>query len=224
MNKVLSKQEKLYILSFIISFILGTIINQLTFLSSTHKSIITAILFFILFLITWKLFSKLLKKEWLGFKKKIGLNFLICIGLAVGAALLLQFTRSVLPSEWLDSNAAIPETFNLSIVSLVLSTLQPLMAPFYEEIMFRYLFISKANSRPLKIVMLFLQAIIFGLIHTANFGGNYLATIPYMIVALYFGVIYLVTKNIWYSISVHFLFNFSSSILPLLFLLPMLLK
>lgn len=209
----------IFILQFI--FIVWLTNSQLTSSTRTVISLIAAVLTFLL-TIYW--YKDVLKAQWVTFKatnfwKKI----ILSVVLMLGVYLLLQVTRQIIPIEWLDNGQAVDsglQTFTL--FTIVASTISPLLAPFSEEILFRYVFIGKASSQWGKIVMLFIQAIFFGLIHTMSFGGNPLATIPYMVIALYFGIIYMISKNIWMTIIIHFLFNASSALLPLVFLIMML--
>ncbi len=218
------KKEKVFAGCFIIVLVLAFVVSKNSSLSLIQKNIITTGSFFLLFLATLSIFSDVLKKESREFKQKIWLKVLISIGLMIGIVVLLQLTRKILPPGWLVNPSETTPEINLTLLGVALPMIQPLLAPFYEEMMFRYLFISKANSQRLKIAMTFIQAIVFGLLHTANFGGNWLATIPYMVIAFYFGVIYLVSRNIWYSITVHFFFNFMSAVVPVLIYLPFLFK
>ncbi|MDR3151145.1 MAG: CPBP family intramembrane metalloprotease [Candidatus Peribacteria bacterium] len=61
----------------------------------------------------------------------------------------------------------------------------------------------------------------FGIVHLNNFGGSLLLTVPFMVTGVYFALIYYFTKNIWYSISIHFISNFALSALPAIFVLIM---
>lgn len=221
-NKI-TKKEQYFIVLFVAVFVIATLIQSVSFFSSSQKTTIIFSLFAILFLATLSIFSGVLKEQWQEFKKKLWLRLLLSLILAIGIGMVLQLTRSLLPSNWLMTNGSDIPDMGFTITVLVVSSIQPLLAPFYEEMLFRYLFMSKVPNRSIKLVMLFAQAIIFGLMHTFNFGGNPLATIPYMIVALYFGIVYLLFNNIWINIVTHFIFNFSGAILPIIFVLPSLL-
>ncbi|MFZ2589020.1 CPBP family intramembrane glutamic endopeptidase, partial [Paucilactobacillus nenjiangensis] len=57
------------------------------------------------------------------------------------------------------------------------------------------------------VLMFFFSAIFFGLIHWNNFNGNVVEMIPYMMMGAWFSLLYLYSKNIWVSITTHFLFD-----------------
>jgi membrane protease YdiL (CAAX protease family) len=70
-------------------------------------------------------------------------------------------------------------------------------------------------------ILLIVSSFLFWVIHLNNFGGNLLLTVPFMVTGVYFALIYYFTKNIWYSISIHFISNFALSVLPTIYLLIM---
>lgn len=223
----IQRKDWLFGMTFIIIFIVGMLIANYLPINDATKQVFIFIIFLILFVVSLRLYGTELKQQWQAFKaKKVWLKLILSIALVGGIIILLKEVREVLPPGWLNQGNADLDgegMFNLSITTIILSSLQPLLAPFYEEILFRYVMVGRASSGGMKVIMLIVQAIIFGLIHTFNFGGNPLATIPYMVVALYFGIIYMIFDNIWMTIIVHWLFNFMNSLLPVLIMLFMLL-
>ena len=128
----------------------------------------------------------------------------------------------MIPSELLQLRASAnpsPQTLNPSWT--VLAAIIPFIAPFTEELTFRYLLLGKFSSKFLRVIMLFIQGILFGLIHWTTFNGNVYAMIPYMVLGVYLGLIYLLSENIWGSIMVHWMFNTMNSMLPALLLLTL---
>lgn len=224
-SKKWSLEDILFTIIFILQFffIMWLTKSQLTMGMKTSISLIASIATFALTIFWYK---EPLKAQWVSFRathfwKKI----VVAAILVFGVYLLLSVTRQVMPLEWLNNGqSADTADETLTLFSIIASIISPLLAPFSEEILFRYVFIGKTKGKSLQIVMLFVQAIFFGLIHTMSFGGNPLATIPYMVIALYFGIIYMISKNIWMTIIVHFLFNASEVVVPIVFLVMMLFK
>jgi membrane protease YdiL (CAAX protease family) len=86
---------------------------------------------------------------------------------------------------------------------LIFSVCAVFTTPFVEELSFRFMALSQYRSKCGKIIALIFVSLIFGLLH---------ATTPYnllrcFIAGLVFGIIFLKTHNIWYSIALHFASN-----------------
>ena len=167
------------------------------------------------------LFWDVFRSGFLSFRKKIWLKLPVCLGAALLMPYVLQAVRSVTMG---------PQSFSmLKLVAgdipvgvFLAASLTPLLAPFLEEIVFRHVLCYRFRSKPaLCAIMCILSAFLFGAVHLRNFDGNLLNTVPYMVIALLYNLIYLFTKNIWYSLSTHFLFNFMQSTLPLIQVLLM---
>lgn len=94
----------------------------------------------------------------------------------------------------------IPEILVLSIVSVFL-------APVIEELVFRCMALSPYQSKIGKAAALIIISLLFSLLHWHN---PYTAIIS-GIDSLLWGTVFLVTKNIWYSITMHFANNFMVS-------------
>lgn len=184
--------------------------------------IATATLFIIGFLIMLYLFHDFLRTQWQVYRQKLFRHLLLSIILVIGAFLILNMVRGLIPSDLLQvRNTATDDTAapSLSAGWAVLAAVIPFIAPFAEELTFRYLLFGKFTNKILRFVMLFVQGILFGLVHWNNFNGNIYAMIPYMVLGIYFGLIYWFFKNIWGSIMVHWMLNTMNSLLPALFLL-----
>lgn len=181
---------------------------------------ISTLLFLAGFLIMIYLFHDFLREQWQLYRQKLFLKLLLSILLVVGAFLLLRIIRGLIPSDLLQLRSSTNQpSQSLSPSWTVLAAVAPFIAPFAEELTFRYLLMGKFSNNVLKIFMLFVQGILFGLIHWNNFDGNVYAMIPYMVTGVYFGLIYLFSKNIWGSIIVHWMLNTMNSMLPALLLL-----
>jgi membrane protease YdiL (CAAX protease family) len=131
--------------------------------------------------------------------------------------------RQILPAVDTESLASTSnEDPQLSTWILLFGTMLPLLAPFLEEIVFRYvLFFKFIKYKFIAPILFIISSILFWVVHFNNFDGNLFLTIPFMVTGAYFALIYYFTKNIWYSISVHFISNFALSLLPVLFILVM---
>lgn len=187
--------------------------SKIALLSST-------LLFMSGFLVMIYLFHDFLKIQWQLYRQKLFRRLLISILLVAGIFLLLRIVRGLIPSELLElRSSTVYSPQALSPSWTVLAAIAPFIAPFAEELTFRYLLLEKLTNKVLRILMLFIQGILFGLVHWNNFNGNIYAMIPYMALGVYLGLIYLLSKNIWNSIIVHLMLNTMNSMLPALLLL-----
>lgn len=179
------------------------------------------------FVVLLMLYKSTLKKQWQQYRQHLWRNLLLALVLVVISHLLIQFIRGALPENLIKiptdtADSGILQTDfkeNRQLVALFLAALPSFIAPFSEELVFRYLLVGKAPNHFIRGTMLFIQAILFGLIHYANFNGNLYATIPYMTVGFFFGLIYLVYRNIWGSLMVHWIFNMVNQMIPTLFII-----
>ncbi|MBO0457469.1 CPBP family intramembrane metalloprotease [Enterococcus hulanensis] len=205
-----------------LELLIGDCLFPLLHLGKSPETALLAstLLFLTGFVATIYLFHDFLREQWHLYRSRLFLRLLMSIFLTAVAFLLLRVTREMIPSELLQLRASTnpsPQTLNPSWT--VLAAIIPFIAPFTEELTFRYLLLGKFSSKFLRVIMLFIQGILFGLIHWTTFNGNVYAMIPYMVLGVYLGLIYLLSKNIWGSIMVHWMFNTMNSMLPALLLL-----
>lgn len=180
----------------------------------------TTILFVLGFLIMMYLFHDFLKTQWRLYRPKLFRKLLLSIVLMVGVFVIISLVRGLIPDHLLETTTTTSSAAVLRKPGwAVLAAITPFLAPFAEELTFRYLLLGKISNNFLRVPMLIIQGILFGLIHWHSFGGNVYATIPYMVVGIYLGVIYLFSKNIWSSLIVHWMLNTMNSLLPALFIL-----
>lgn len=179
----------------------------------------STVLFLIGFVMMLYLFHDFLKAQWHLFRQKLFTKLLISIVLVAGAFWLLRVVRGMIPSELLQLRSSTSYTSQkLDPSWTVLAAITPFIAPFAEELTFRYLLLGKFQNTILRMLMLSVQGILFGLVHWNNFSGNLYAMIPYMVLGVYLGAIYLLSKNIWSSIMVHWMINTMNGMLPALLL------
>lgn len=211
-------KEYLGLLVIPLEFLIGTIISRFSFEENQFLSTVLNVSIFIIgFLVMIWLFKDFLKSQWQLYKhNKLWLKLIINVCIVIGAYGILALSRSFLnkPLSINDSNQ-----LSSTMISLMLiGSIQPVIAPFAEELTFRYLLFGKFNSGILKCIMFFVSSILFGLVHINNFNGDWIQTIPYMLVGAYFAIIYSLFNNIWSTIIVHWLFNCINSVIPILFL------
>lgn len=71
-----------------------------------------------------------------------------------------------------------------------------LLAPVLEELCFRQMAISPFRRRGARVVVCIVMAILFGMLHIRNFAGSAFG-------ALAFGLVFIFSRNIWYSVALH---------------------
>ncbi|MBR6140815.1 MAG: CPBP family intramembrane metalloprotease [Bacteroidaceae bacterium] len=81
-----------------------------------------------------------------------------------------------------------------------------LLAPLLEELCFRQMAISPFRRRGTQIVVCLIMAILFGLLHVRNFPGAFIG-------ALFYGLIFIWSRNIWYSVVLHAGVNLTATLL-----------
>lgn len=81
-----------------------------------------------------------------------------------------------------------------------------LLAPLLEELCFRQMAISPFRRRGAQIVVCLVMAILFGLLHVRNFPGAFIS-------ALFYGLIFIWSRNIWYSVVLHAGLNLTKTLL-----------
>lgn len=231
MEKSYQKKDLLALLVIPIEMILGNYLGYIPGLKGNAfmLNLASTLIFVAGFLTLITIYRSELKEAWGKYRQKLWLKLLLSVVLVVGAVFLLQFVRGMIPADLMTVKSAASEeavsTAAMTGGTLMLATfigaLPSFISPFSEELVFRYLMIGKAKNVLLRLVMLLVQAVLFGLIHINNFGGNIYATIPYMAVGLYFGIIYLVFRNIWGSIMVHWIFNTMNGMAPALLMIVM---
>lgn len=134
--------------------------------------------------------------------KKI--NFFKCIKLVIISLILiflfLYMLSYLLFNQGIEINDASFTWF--SIVNALI------FAPFTEEIVNRFCLIWLNHSSILKYATLFLSSVLFSIGHQTVLSSNFYMFWTYIILGLCLGYIYIKTENIWYSITVHFAYNF----------------
>ena len=81
-----------------------------------------------------------------------------------------------------------------------------LLAPLLEELCFRQMAISPFRRRGAQIVVCVVMAILFGMLHVRNFPGAFIS-------AMIYGLVFIWSRNIWYSVTLHAGDNLAATLL-----------
>ncbi|MBC1487573.1 CPBP family intramembrane metalloprotease [Listeria sp. FSL L7-1485] len=167
------------------------------------------------FLISIYLFKDVLKKDRKDLKTKWWKMLLIGVIGTIILQMILIF-GSLAVGETTNFNA---ETATLmQLIFILICSMYGLLTAVTEELYFRYLFFSISNKKSAKVVLLFISSLLFGFAHYWS-TNSFEQLIPYFFAGLFLGCIYLVTKNIWYTIIIHLINNFYAIVLPAIMLL-----
>lgn len=81
-----------------------------------------------------------------------------------------------------------------------------LLAPILEELCFRQMAISPFGRRGAQTVVCVVMAILFGMLHVRNFPGAFIS-------AMFYGLLFIWSHNIWYSVTLHAGSNLAATLL-----------
>ncbi|MEO5592998.1 MAG: type II CAAX endopeptidase family protein [Chitinophagaceae bacterium] len=118
--------------------------------------------------------------------------FLLCTGTC-----LLYFSKNLV---WTDIS------FNGN--DLFISFGLMVIVAFYEEIVFRGYILNNLLESVNKWLALIISAFIFALAHIANPGFSIVGAVNILLAGILLGLNYIYTKNLWFSIMLHFSWNF----------------
>lgn len=187
------------------------------FKDNSQLLIISGVLLFILgMLVSIWLLRDFLASEWQRYKQRLVRNVLLTIVLAAGTFVLMTLIKPLVAGS---AEIAPATDGEYGIFLLTFSLIPAVIAAFAEELTFRYALFGKFKGKLTRGVMLVVSSILFGLVHLNNVDGDWLLTVPYMVMGAYFAGVYMFTKNIWFAIGTHFLYNSSISLLPVLLLI-----
>ncbi|EAD4818014.1 CPBP family intramembrane metalloprotease, partial [Listeria monocytogenes] len=106
----------------------------------------------------------------------------------------------------------------LQLLFILVCSLSALLTAVTEELYFRYLFFSISSKKSIRIIILFISSLLFGMAHYWS-TNSIEQLIPYFIAGLFLGLIYLFSKNIWYTVIIHVINNFYAVVLPVIILI-----
>lgn len=211
-----SKRALLPVYYFIIVFVL----LQILLYRSPNPSLLTValldVIYIFCFVFAYRSQGRFLRVQWREFRSRRKIKYVVVgVGFLL-SHLIIYLVKYLLPSSDLQAEEVIPYT-NPALSSLKLlmgAAVLPLLAPFFEELVFRYsLFKNLATSNFKMILAALLSSLLFGLIHYNNFNGSVIRTIPYMVVGLFYCWVYYRYKNIFYTILMHLLVNWINLLL-----------
>lgn len=164
----------------------------------------------ILFLILCFIYKNMLIEHWSYFNKAKWKSWGLVIVGAVLLQVLISATKSILPissTREISENGVDPQSIAFFILLFI--SFGPLFMALIEDIVFRYTLLHKLfiPNLFLRIVIVLANAVLFGLIHYHNFGGDIIATTSFMVAGLFLNFVYLWTRNIWHVLLIHFINN-----------------
>ena len=81
-----------------------------------------------------------------------------------------------------------------------------LLAPVLEELCFRQMAISPFGRRRTQIAVVVVMALLFGMLHVRNFPGAFIS-------AMFYGLVFIWSRNVWYSVALHAGCNLTATLL-----------
>jgi membrane protease YdiL (CAAX protease family) len=197
-------------------FLAGEVVKKI-FVGSSQTLLqlgVVVIIYTLALAVLLSLQGGVLVAAWRTYRQKLWLKILISLGGMIAMHALIIVSRRFLPASVSSSQSQEP---TLTMLSIVLAALPPLIAPFLEELTFRHLLGFKfKDSAWLYPVMIVVSSFLFGLSHLANFSGQLTLTIPYMLVGVFLSLVYAKTKNICYPLGMHLTFNGVNALLPII--------
>lgn len=197
--------------------VLANLVSFYLFENKTTIALVDTISRGILFLVVCFLYKKMLVHHWHKFNQARVSSYLLVILGAIVLQIVITLTRSLLPqvSNVVENKNDLNVNLALFIVSF-----GPVFTALLEDIIFRYTLLHKLfiPNLPIRILVIILNSIVFGLIHYYNFDGNVISTISFMAAGLFLNLIYIWTKNIWHVLLIHALNNFVLSTLGIIIL------
>lgn len=179
--------------------------NDKTIQETTEQLFIIA--FFSLvgtFVVVW-LFRKYIDRKTftsLGFMKSF-LAIDILFGLLFGfIIMLLGFTCLIL------TNQLFFLSFQFKPIEFILSIGLFIFVAVSEELFLRGYILNNLLTSFNKYISLIISSLIFSLLHAANSNFNSLSFIGLFIAGIFFGLVYIYTRSLWFPIALHFSWNF----------------
>jgi uncharacterized protein len=163
----------------------------------------------ILFLAICFIYKSMLVEHWQYFNKAKFKSWALVIVGAILLQVIISLVKSVLPIQPSTEEKEGVDPASIAFFTVLFISLGPLFTALIEDIVFRYTLLQKLFIPVIwiRILVVALNSIIFGLIHYNNFDGNILATTSFMVAGLFLNLIYIWTKNIWHVLLIHFVNN-----------------
>ncbi len=133
----------------------------------------------------------------------ITIILLLFVGLLNQYLLTNFFDIEIKPQEILEKFKELENSFEISIFVIA----SAVIAPIYEELLFRGIIFPKLIQKTNFIIALLLSSLLFAVLHF-----HLSALLPLFVLSIILSITYLYTSTIWASISLHALFNLISII------------
>ncbi len=183
---------------------LGSAIKGNEFESIVSFGIIYAIMGAGIFLLTWLMRKFVDRKsleslgfKWQGFSDEASLGFFSATAM-LGAGSLVLVGLGYLTFLSITFN---PPAFLIELLIMII-------VAFVEEVLFRGYLLNNLMQSMNKWVALLISAVLFALFHYSNPDINVIAIVNIFLAGIFFGLNYIYTKNLWFSIFFHFAWNF----------------
>lgn len=98
--------------------------------------------------------------------------------------------------------------FEIDIFKLLLSGVIFILISFYEELLFRGYILNNLLASINKYIALMISSVLFVIIHLINPHLNLISFINILLAGILLGLPYIYTKNLWFSFTFHFSWNF----------------
>lgn len=160
--------------------------------------------------------KRALKRDFIAFRQKLGTNIgmiisgfiMVYVALYI-SQLFMDYVLNVASdsqNEQMIASLFSPEPLTLIALFFLLCIFTPLV----EELIFRKVIFNFFHSRFGNVAAVIISGLIFGIMHVVSF-SDYIQAIPYVMMGMVFGVIYLrANKNIFVPIGVHVINNLIS--------------
>lgn len=157
-----------------------------------------------IFLLTWFMRRFVDRKSfeslgfrWKGFSDEASLGFVSATAM-LGAGSLILVALGYITFHSITFN---PLAFLIELLILVI-------VAFVEEVLFRGYLLNNLMQSLNKWIALLISAVLFALFHYSNPDINVIAFVNIFLGGIFFGLNYIYTKNLWFSIFFHFAWNF----------------
>ena len=188
------------------------------------KNIILIASDLIIMVLLFLIYRKEIIEDFKAFKNNKGRWFFRYLGIFVISVLVMGVLNAVLSKvtnqEISENEELVRQLIKVLPVYMTISTV--IYAPFVEELLFRKCIrkIIKGNDKYTKIIYILISSIIFGLLHVITLDASFndiLMGIPYMVVGLSLGYIYIKTDdNLFGTMQFHLMHNTILLILQLM--------
>lgn len=210
------------LLAFLLYFLFSPLISEILSLfkinvnnlSPVPLNIVLIVVDLLFMGILFLIYRKEIINDFKAFTSNKGNWFFKYLGLFIGSVFVMGVLNLILSKITnmgsSENEELVRELIKKLPVYMTISTI--IYAPFVEEILFRKCIrkIITGNDKLIKIAYVLISAIIFGLVHVLTLDATFndiLMGIPYMVVGLSLGYIYVKTDNVFATMQFHLMHN-----------------